>query len=68
LASTQQARGSDNLSKAMNEISEVTQHTAHGTKQTANAISQLTHLADELRNSVSTFKLPISSNNDVNDG
>jgi twitching motility protein PilJ len=62
LASTQQARGSDNLSKAMNEISEVTQHTATGTKQTANAISQLTTLADELRNSVSTFKIPNTQN------
>lgn len=59
LASTQQARGSDNLSKAMNEISEVTQHTASGTKQTATSISQLASLADDLRNSVSTFRLPV---------
>ena len=62
LASTQQARGSDNLSKAMNEISEVTQHTATGTKQTANAIRQLASLADELRNSVSMFKIPTFHN------
>jgi twitching motility protein PilJ len=62
LASIQQARGSDNLSKAMNEISEVTQHTAIGTKQTANAISQLTSLADSLRDSVSTFKVPMIKN------
>ena len=59
LASTQQARGSDNLSKAMNEISEVTQHTATGTKQAANSIKQLTTLVDELRDSVSIFKVPM---------
>ena len=62
LASTQQARGSDNLSKAMNEISEVTQHTATGTKQTASAISQLASLADGLRESVSTFRIPMIQN------
>ena len=58
LAATQQARGSDNLSKAMNEISQVTQHTASGTKKTANDINQLSLLAEDLRSSVSTFKIP----------
>ena len=58
LASSQQARGSENLSNAMSEISEVTQQTADGTKQAALAISNLATLADELRDSVSTFKLP----------
>jgi methyl-accepting chemotaxis protein len=60
LAATQQARGSESLSRAMSEISEVTQDTASGTKQAAESISQLAMLADELRGSVSTFKLPAS--------
>jgi twitching motility protein PilJ len=58
MASSQQARGSENLSNAMSEISDVTQQTADGTKQAALAISNLATLADELRDSVSTFKLP----------
>ena len=67
LAATQQARGSDNLSKAMNEISQVTQHTASGTKQTANDINQLALLAEDLRNSVSTFKTPtVHNHSDAN--
>jgi twitching motility protein PilJ len=62
LASKQQARGSDNLSKAMGEIAEVTQHVATGTKQAAVSINDLASLADALRSSVSAFKL--SSNTD----
>lgn len=58
LASSQQARGSENLSNAMSEISDVTQQTADGTKQAALSISNLATLADELRDSVRTFKLP----------
>jgi methyl-accepting chemotaxis protein len=42
----------------MGEIAEVTQQTAAGTKQAAVSISHLATLADELRGSVSTFKLP----------
>ena len=59
LAATQQARGSENLSKAMSDISDITQQTSFGTKQTAISINQLAHLADELRESVRTFKLPV---------
>jgi len=62
LASKQQARGSENLSKAMGEIAEVTQHVATGTKQAAISINDLASLADALRSSVSAFKL--SSNTD----
>jgi methyl-accepting chemotaxis protein len=62
LASKQQARGSDNLSKAMGEIAEVTQQVATGTKQAAVSINDLASLADALRSSVSAFKL--SSNTD----
>jgi methyl-accepting chemotaxis protein len=42
----------------MGEIAEVTQQTAAGTKQAAASISTLALLADELRASTSTFKLP----------
>lgn len=58
LAATQQARGSENLSKSMSEISDITQQTASGTRQTAYSINQLASLADELRESVRTFKVP----------
>lgn len=58
LASKQQARGSDSLSKAMGEIAEVTQQVATGTKQAAVSINGLANLADNLRSSVSTFKVP----------
>jgi twitching motility protein PilJ len=60
-AAAQQARGSENLSGSMSEIAEVTQQTAAGTKQAAVSISHLATLADELRGSVSTFKLPTSA-------
>jgi methyl-accepting chemotaxis protein len=58
LAAKQQARASEGVAKAMNEISEVTQQTAAGTKQAAVSVNNLASLADELRGSVSTFRLP----------
>lgn len=57
LASQQQARGSETIARAMSEIAEVTQQTAAGTKQAAVSINNLTLLADELRGSVSRFRL-----------
>jgi twitching motility protein PilJ len=60
LASKQQARGSETLAKSMSDISQITQQTASGTKQTAESVNSLAKLADELRNSVATFKLPAS--------
>jgi twitching motility protein PilJ len=58
LAAKQQARGSEALAKSMSEISDITQQTAAGTKQSAVSIANLSSLADELRESVSRFKLP----------
>jgi twitching motility protein PilJ len=58
LAAKQQARGSETLAMSMDEIAEVTQQTAAGTKQAAVSINSLAFLADELRASVSAFKLP----------
>lgn len=57
-AAKQQARGSEELAKSMTGINEITQQTAAGTKQTAESVSDLARLADDLRGSVSTFKLP----------
>jgi twitching motility protein PilJ len=61
-ASKQQARSSESLSKAMSEIAAVTQRTAAGTKQATGSINHLASLTDELRHSVSTFKLPVTTN------
>jgi len=58
LASKQQARGSEALAKSMSEISQITQQTAAGTKQAAVSVNHLATLADELRSSVSQFRLP----------
>jgi twitching motility protein PilJ len=57
-ASAQQAHASQGVAKSMAEISEVTQQTAQGTKQAASAVNGLARLAQELRGSVSRFKLP----------
>ncbi len=58
LASKQQARGSETIARAMNDIADVTQQTAAGTKQATASIGNLAELADRLRSSVSMFKLP----------
>lgn len=58
VASRQQAAGSEELARSMGDISKITRETATGTKQTADSVSTLAKLADELRGSVSAFKLP----------
>ena len=55
---TQQANGASSLSRSMSEISQMTQHTAVGTRQTAVSVTQLASLANELRTSVESFKVP----------
>ncbi len=57
LSAKQQARGSETIARSMNEIAEVTQQTASGTKEATASIGNLAILADELRASVSAFKL-----------
>jgi twitching motility protein PilJ len=54
----EQARSSEELVKAMGEISQITQETATGTRQTAESVTGLAALADDLRSSLSTFRLP----------
>jgi twitching motility protein PilJ len=57
LAVQQQARGSETIARSMNDIAEITQQTASGTKQATVSIANLAQLADELRASVSMFKI-----------
>ncbi|MBM3226057.1 MAG: methyl-accepting chemotaxis protein [Candidatus Tectomicrobia bacterium] len=61
-AAQQQARGSESLSRAMEEIADITQQMAAGTSQAAVSIQNLALLADELRHTVSTFRLPVTTN------
>ena len=61
LSAKQQARGSETIARSMSEISDVTQQTAAGTKEATASIGNLAMLADELRASVSMFKLPESA-------
>jgi methyl-accepting chemotaxis protein len=57
-ASERQARSSESVADAMSGISSVQRETAQGARDGALAIRNLTALADELRNSVSRFKIP----------
>lgn len=60
-AAQQQARGSEQVAKSMNEMSAVTRNTASGTKQTAAAITSLGLLVDNLNAIVTRFKLPAAA-------
>jgi twitching motility protein PilJ len=57
-AARQQASSSRGIAQAMGEISEITEQTAAGAGQGATAVNRLASLADGLRESVSTFRLP----------
>ncbi|MGE3541015.1 MAG: methyl-accepting chemotaxis protein [Candidatus Tectimicrobiota bacterium] len=61
LAAKQQARGSESLSRAMGDISEITQQTAVGIKQAVVSIDHLASMAETLRSTVSTFQLPTTA-------
>ena len=62
-ASKQQARSSEALARSMNSISQITKRTASETKQTAESVNSLAKLAEDLRGSVSAFKLPAGYSN-----
>jgi twitching motility protein PilJ len=64
-AAQQQARGSEQVAKSMNEMSAVTRNTASGTKQTAAAITSLGLLVDNLNAIVTRFKLPAAADTDA---
>lgn len=57
-AAQQQATAATSISDTMNVIQEVTTQTSAGTNETAVSIGNLAELANELRKSVSGFKLP----------
>jgi len=57
-ATRQQATAASNISDTMNVIQEITTQTSEGTRQTASSIGNLSELANELKHSVSGFKLP----------
>jgi len=57
-ASTLQATGSDSVAQTMGSISQSTLQTADGARHAAGSIRNLAALADELRRSVSRFKVP----------
>jgi methyl-accepting chemotaxis protein len=56
-AAEQQAQGSQAVSRTMVTLSEVTQRTASGIKQSASTVNNLAALANDLSASVASFKL-----------
>jgi twitching motility protein PilJ len=61
-AANEQAQVSENVAVAMGQISEITGQTNAGTQEAAMSVSYLAELADQLRSSVSTFRLPERTN------
>src|SRR6266699_2904646 len=61
-AANEQATVSEAVAVAMGQISEITRQTDAGTQESAASVSYLAELADQLRASVSTFRLPERSN------
>jgi twitching motility protein PilJ len=60
LSTEQQATSANNVAHNIQHILQVTNHTQDGTQQTAQSIRQLTALAQELKNSVSRFRVVAS--------
>jgi twitching motility protein PilJ len=56
-ATQNQATATNQVARNMQDILEITRQTTSGTQQTAQSIQDLTRVADELRSSVSGFKL-----------
>jgi twitching motility protein PilJ len=56
-ATEQQATSADGMTQNIQNILTVTERTAHGTQQTAKSIRELAKLAEELKNSVSRFRV-----------
>lgn len=61
-AADEQAHVSENVAVAMGDISEIAHQTNAGTQEASMSVSYLAELADQLRSSVSTFRLPDRSN------
>src|SRR5579884_2004949 len=61
-AAVEQASVSESVAVAMGQISEITRQTNAGTQEAAMSVSYLSELVDQLRASVSTFRLPERNN------
>lgn len=59
-ASRQQSKGSEQVARAMSQISDNTRKTAAETKDAAVSIGALAALSNDLNNSMSRFKLPLN--------
>jgi twitching motility protein PilJ len=57
-AARQQAASAGKISNTMKSIEEITSQTTEGTKSTATAVGNLADMTNELRSSVTGFKLP----------
>ena len=57
-AARQQAASAGKISNTMKSIQEITSQTTDGTKNTATAVGNLAEMTNELRSSVTGFKLP----------
>ncbi len=57
-ASTEQSRSSATVASAMSQISAITQRTTEGIKLSSSSVQNMASLADELRASVASFRLP----------
>ncbi len=64
LAANEQASVSESVAIAMGRISEITRQSDAGTQEAAVSVSYLAELSEQLRASVSTFRLP-ERNNDM---
>ena len=61
-AANDQTSVSEAVAVAMGQISEITRQTNFGTQEAAASVTYLAELAEQLRSSVSTFRLPDRSN------
>ncbi len=61
-AANDQTSVSEDVAVAMGQISEITRQTNFGTQEAAASVSYLAELAEQLRSSVSTFRLPDRGN------
>jgi twitching motility protein PilJ len=61
-AANEQTTVSEAVAVAMGQISEITRQTNIGTQEAAGSVSYLAELSEQLRSSVSTFRLPDRSN------
>ncbi len=57
-ASTQQSQSSTTVANAMSQISAITQRTTEGINLSSSSVQNMASLADELRASVASFRLP----------